>query len=75
MSLNTLGTVGSRWALLAAHAAVAMASPQREEHLVHAMATRDLIGQAKGILMERYKIARSADNNRCADGWPPPIVG
>ena len=42
--------------LLAAHAAVAMASAQREEHLLHAMATRDLIGQAKGILMERYKI-------------------
>ena len=42
--------------LLAAHAAVAMASAQREDHLLHAMATRDLIGQAKGILMERYKI-------------------
>ena len=42
--------------LLAAHAAVAMASAQREEHLLRAMETRDLIGQAKGILMERNKI-------------------
>ncbi len=42
--------------LLAAHAAVAMASARREEQLVRAMETRDLIGQAKGILMERYKI-------------------
>jgi GAF domain-containing protein len=42
--------------LLAAHAAVAMASAQREEHLLRAMETRDLIGQAKGILMERHKI-------------------
>src|SRR5947209_17402462 len=31
--------------LLAAHAAVAMASAQREEHLLRAMETRDLIGQ------------------------------
>jgi GAF domain-containing protein len=42
--------------LLASHAAVAMARAQHEEHLLHAMASRDLIGQAKGILMERYKI-------------------
>jgi GAF domain-containing protein len=42
--------------LLAAHAAVAMASVRREEQLARAIETRDLIGQAKGILMERYKI-------------------
>jgi GAF domain-containing protein len=42
--------------LLASHAAVAMASAQREERLLRAVETRDLIGQAKGILMERYKI-------------------
>jgi GAF domain-containing protein len=42
--------------LLAAHAAVAMASARREEQLVQAIETRDLIGQAKGILMERYQI-------------------
>jgi AmiR/NasT family two-component response regulator len=42
--------------LLASHAAVAMAGAQHEEQLLQAVATRDLIGQAKGILMERYKI-------------------
>ncbi|MCA1702460.1 MAG: GAF and ANTAR domain-containing protein [Actinobacteria bacterium] len=42
--------------LLAAHAAIAMASAQQQEQLVQAINTRDLIGQAKGILMERHKI-------------------
>lgn len=42
--------------LLASHAAVAMAGAQRQEHLVRAIETRDLIGQAKGILMERYRV-------------------
>jgi transcriptional regulator with GAF, ATPase, and Fis domain len=42
--------------LFAAHAAVALAGAQEEQHLRDAMGTRDLIGQAKGILMELYKI-------------------
>ncbi len=42
--------------LFAAHAAVAMSGAQREEHLTKAMAARDVIGQAKGILMERHKL-------------------
>jgi GAF domain-containing protein len=42
--------------LLAAHAAVAVAGARNEEHLRRAVGSRDLIGQAKGILMERYKI-------------------
>lgn len=42
--------------LLAAHAAVAMKGSQVETGLRTALATRDVIGQAKGILMERYKI-------------------
>lgn len=42
--------------LFAAHAAVAMAGAQREHQLLRAMATRDLVGQAKGILMERHKL-------------------
>jgi transcriptional regulator with GAF, ATPase, and Fis domain len=42
--------------LFASHAAVAMSGAQQEEHLHKAIAARDLIGQAKGILMERYKI-------------------
>ena len=42
--------------LFASHASVAMAGAQRNERLNRAIATRDLIGQAKGILMERYKL-------------------
>jgi transcriptional regulator with GAF, ATPase, and Fis domain len=42
--------------LLAAHAAVAYSGAQREENLLAAIETRDLIGQAVGLLMERYMI-------------------
>jgi GAF domain-containing protein len=42
--------------VLAAHAAVAVAGAQSEEHLRRAVSSRDVIGQAKGILMERYKL-------------------
>jgi GAF domain-containing protein len=42
--------------LLASHAGVALAAAQRQESLRAAVDTRDLIGQAKGILMERHKI-------------------
>lgn len=43
--------------LLAAHAAVAFADAQEISHLNAALANRDIIGQAKGILMERHKIS------------------
>jgi transcriptional regulator with GAF, ATPase, and Fis domain len=42
--------------LFAAHAGVAMADAQQQEHLRRAIDSRDLIGQAKGILMERYHL-------------------
>lgn len=42
--------------LFAAHAAVALAGAQDHENLNTALTARDVIGQAKGILMERYKI-------------------
>ena len=42
--------------MLAGHAAVALAGAEHEEHLRGGMANRDLIGQAKGILMERHKL-------------------
>jgi transcriptional regulator with GAF, ATPase, and Fis domain len=42
--------------LFATHAAVAMADAQQHQHLSRAIAVRDLIGQAKGILMERHKL-------------------
>lgn len=43
--------------LFATHAAVALIGAQQRDHLEQGMATRDLIGQAKGILMERYHIS------------------
>lgn len=42
--------------LFAAHAAVAYAAAKRESQLLRAVSTRELIGQAQGILMERHKI-------------------
>ena len=42
--------------LLASHAAIAAAGAQKLEHATIALATRDIIGQAKGILMERFKL-------------------
>ena len=42
--------------LLAVHAAVVLSDAQRIENLGLALKNRDLIGQAKGILMERHRI-------------------
>jgi transcriptional regulator with GAF, ATPase, and Fis domain len=42
--------------LFASHAAVAFAGAQKLEQLNEGLDTRDVIGQAKGILMERYKL-------------------
>lgn len=42
---------------LAAHVAVALASSQESEHLQSALATRTTIGQAEGILMERFDLS------------------
>jgi len=42
--------------MFAAHAAVALAGAEHEQNLHAGMHNRDVIGQAKGILMERHKI-------------------
>ncbi|MFF0341544.1 GAF and ANTAR domain-containing protein [Kribbella sp. NPDC004875] len=42
--------------ILARHAAVAVASARTEENLERAVDTRRLVGQAMGILMERYGV-------------------
>lgn len=42
--------------LLASHAAIALADTRKIENLDIAVSSRDIIGQAKGILMERYKV-------------------
>ena len=43
-------------AMLAAHAAVALISADRQTQFESALASRDLIGQAKGMIMERFKV-------------------
>lgn len=43
--------------LFATHAAIALVGAQRRDDLERGMVTRDLIGQAKGILMERYRVS------------------
>ncbi|WP_246199606.1 GAF and ANTAR domain-containing protein [Arthrobacter zhaoguopingii] len=56
-SAHAFGTDSEEIGLLvAAHAAVAFAESQKMAQMHDALASRDLIGQAKGILMERYKI-------------------
>ncbi|WP_346621285.1 GAF and ANTAR domain-containing protein [Blastococcus montanus] len=42
--------------MFAGHAAVALAGAEHEQNLRRGMTTRDVIGQAKGILMERHRI-------------------
>ena len=42
--------------ILAQHAAVAMAGSQATEQMHRAIASRDLIGQAKGIIMEHFRV-------------------
>ena len=41
---------------LATHAAIALSTAQQHSQWASALSSRDLIGQAKGILMERYDI-------------------
>jgi AmiR/NasT family two-component response regulator len=42
--------------IFATHAAVAMAHEQEQQDLRTAVSTREVIGQAQGILMERFRI-------------------
>lgn len=42
--------------VLAAHGAAAILASRRGEQLESALTTRDAIGQAKGIIMERFKV-------------------
>lgn len=47
---------GAQAAILAAHASLALAALQAQDGLRISVSTRTLIGQAEGILMERYGI-------------------
>ncbi|MEV3903435.1 GAF and ANTAR domain-containing protein [Mycobacterium sp. NPDC050551] len=42
--------------VLAAHAAAAVLASRQSEQLQSALSSRDRIGQAKGVIMERYKV-------------------
>ncbi len=42
--------------VFAAHSSVAWNSARRDEQFKHALASRDVIGQAKGMIMERYGV-------------------
>lgn len=42
--------------MLASHAAIALAGAEHEQNLRIGMSSRDIIGQAKGILMERHRL-------------------
>jgi GAF domain-containing protein len=41
---------------LGAHAAIALSGARRSDQFRSALASRDIIGQAKGVIMERFKI-------------------
>jgi len=63
-ALNLFGFEPRQWdveaetigMVLAAHAAAALLASREGEQLQSALSTRDRIGQAKGIIMERYDI-------------------
>ncbi|MDF2829753.1 MAG: response regulator with putative antiterminator output domain [Mycobacterium sp.] len=63
-ALNLFGFEPTQWdsekrttgIVLAAHAASAIMSNRQGEQLQSALSTRDRIGQAKGIIMERYGV-------------------
>lgn len=46
--------------VFAAHASIALAGAARHRNIVAALGSRDIIGQAKGILMERFGITADA---------------
>jgi GAF domain-containing protein len=52
--------------LFATHAALALADVQRAENLRIALRSRDVIGQAKGILIERHKLTADGAFSRLA---------
>lgn len=54
---NAFGTESREIGLIfAAHSSVAWNSARRDEQFKQALASRDIIGQAKGMIMERYSV-------------------
>jgi putative methionine-R-sulfoxide reductase with GAF domain len=59
--------------LVAQHAAIALAGATREHHLNAALVNRDVLGQAKGILMQRDRLTTLQDfQSPWPQGIPPP---
>jgi AmiR/NasT family two-component response regulator len=57
-SANVFGTETREIGLVfAAHSSVAWNAARRDEQFKKALASRDVIGQAKGMLMERYSVS------------------
>jgi GAF domain-containing protein len=54
------GDIADLARVFAAHAGVALAGAQRIGNLTAAMDSRDVIGQAKGVLMERFRLTPDA---------------
>lgn len=44
---------------VAAHAAIGLATARRDDQFRTALASRDIIGQAKGVIMERFDVDAS----------------
>jgi AmiR/NasT family two-component response regulator len=42
--------------MMATHAAITLIAADKDTQFQSALASRDVIGQAKGIIMERYKL-------------------
>jgi GAF domain-containing protein len=63
MYSTSADTIGDETLLMAevfaAHAALTLGRAQREDHLHNAISTRQLIGQATGIIMERYDLTEA----------------
>ncbi|GAT08186.1 ANTAR domain-containing protein [Mycolicibacterium novocastrense] len=48
---------------MAAHAAIGLATARRDDQFQTALASRDIIGQAKGMIMERFGVDAPAAFN------------
>ncbi|ALG08202.1 hypothetical protein H4W33_009869 [Kibdelosporangium phytohabitans] len=63
--------------LLSQHAAVALVGVTREQRLHEALRSRDVIGQAKGILMHRDRLTAqrlSSAERSCVPGPPAAMA-
>ena len=55
-SRSLRGRIGAVGAMLSDHAAIALINDKRERQFKAALASRDVIGQAKGMIMERFGV-------------------